>query len=327
MRLALARREFDYLKSTARVVHMYNAYRTVTTPATLDQLLDEMEARESMIVSWYDTSRKKPTQNPISPDWPMYVGGAGHYIGHLTRNGGSYLSKPVPPFTWSIRKMRQAPLLTPRVLTAKRIRAAWVPAAQEWASVPGMELGPVSLGGAAPTQASTVKAGYDGRALYLRFEGELPSGWEKPTGTQTDTEQVATRECFDAVLAPDNNPARYFRFAGGPAPSARYDARHGFIEDSIDPRFDEDDPAWDSAWDYACVVSDDGGSWTALMTIPFRSLGVATPQSGIEWKVNFGRVHERKPGNKRGREEALWSANPGTKGIGDRDAFGTLRFE
>ncbi|MBN1672843.1 MAG: DUF4838 domain-containing protein [Kiritimatiellae bacterium] len=325
-RLALARREFEYLKSTARVVHLYNAYGTRRDRATLGPLLDEMEAREKLIVSWFDTSRERPVQKPIAPDWPMYVGGAGHYISHLTKNGGSYLSKPVPPFTWNVAKMRQAPLLAGQTLLATRIPAPWALAAPEWANVPGARLGPASLGGPAPERATTVWAVYDNRALYLRFEGELPGGWSKPAGARADTEQIAAGECFEAVLAPENSAARYFRFAGGPAPALRYDARHGFVEDSIDPRFDQDDPGWNAAWDYACAVAGDGKHWQALLSIPFRSLGTAAPASGMEWKANFGRVHQPKP-DSRTRERALWSANPGTTSIGDREAFGTLRFE
>ncbi|MBN1672858.1 MAG: DUF4838 domain-containing protein [Kiritimatiellae bacterium] len=326
-RLALTRRDFNYLKSTARVVHLYNAYLTRKHGVTLDQLLNEMEARETMIRSWYDTRGEKPRQKPIAPDWPLYVGGAGHSISHLTRNGGGYLATPVPPFTWDIEKMRRAPVLAPKILTAGPIRAPWPPAAREWAAVPGAELGPSALGATAPTQASTVKVAYDRRALHIRFEGRLPGGWVKPTGARADSRDNVARECFDAVLAPNSNPARYFRFAGGPDPAARYDARHGFIEDSIDPRFDDDDVEWNCAWEYAAEIAADGKNWCALMSIPFRSLGAAAPAPGIEWKANFGRVHEYRPNDKRSREESLWSANPQTTSIGDRAAFSTLRFE
>ena len=58
LRLALVRREFDYLKSTARVVHMYNAYQTRPGKNTLGELLAEMEAREKTIMAWYDTSKR-----------------------------------------------------------------------------------------------------------------------------------------------------------------------------------------------------------------------------------------------------------------------------
>ena len=94
------------------------------------------------------------------------------------------------------------------------------------------------------------------------------------------------------LLAPDNNPARYFRFAGGVTDTARYDARQGFLEDSLDPRFNQDDVTWNPEWRYECAVAADAKSWTALLVIPFQSLNTAAPTAGTEWQANFGRVHQ-----------------------------------
>ena len=73
LRLALVRREFDYLKSTAAVVHLYNAYQAQPNRSTLDQFLSEMEAREKMIMSWYETRK---VYRPGSPDSPLHAAGS-----------------------------------------------------------------------------------------------------------------------------------------------------------------------------------------------------------------------------------------------------------
>jgi hypothetical protein len=330
LRLALARREFDYLKSTARVVHMYNAYQTQRDKATFDQLLTEMEKREKMIWQWYNTNKPphKPGiyfQEPIATNWPVYIGGRGYYNDHLMRNGGSYLSQPVPPFTWNITEMRKAPMFAPRKITAKKSGAPLALAPEQWNKIPAEKLGPLSLGAAAPKYASEVKAAYDSKALYVRFEGQLPEGWTNPPPMKRDNEEIVTCESFGAVLAPDNNPARYYRLAGGVTSTAQYDARHGFVEDSIDPRFDLDDLSWNPEWSYECAVAPGTKSWSALMIIPFQSLGATAPAAGNEWKINLGRVHQIRHWFP--REDSLWSSNPGTKSIGDRQAFGTLLFE
>jgi hypothetical protein len=329
LRLALARREFNYLNSTARVVHVYHAYLTRLDKSSLDQLLTEMEAREKMILSWYDTAKAyRPgvyLQRPIAPQWRMYVGGPGHYNTHLLANGGSYLSEPVPPFTWNIGEMRKAPLLAARTITARKTATPLSLGAAQWQQIPAEKLGPLSLGAAAPRAASAVQVAYDNRALYVRFTGQLLAGWNRPPAMQHDHREIVTRESFGLVLAPDSNPARYYRFAGGVDPAARYDARQGFVEDAIDPRFNQEDVTWNPEWRYECAVAADGKSWSALMVIPFRSLGTPGPTAGAEWKVNVGRVHQAS--RTQPREESLWSANPGTAAIGDRKAFGTLRFE
>lgn len=330
LRLALVRREFDYLRSTARVVHMYNAYQTRPDKNTLDGLLDEMEARKKTIMAWYDT-RKRPyrpgvyCQEPIAANWHMFIGGAGYYNDHLLKNGGSYLSQPVPPFTWNIAEMRKAPLLAPRKITAKKMGGPLLLGSAAWGGIPAEQLGPLSLGSPAPQWASEVKVAYDSAALYVRFSGSLPPGWSKPPAMRRDDREIVACESFSVLLAPDNNQSRFFRFAGGVADTARYDARQGFIEDSIDPRFDQDDATWNPEWRYEWAVAADAKGWNALLTIPFKSASAAPPAAGTEWKANFGRVHQVR--RSMPREVSLWSSNPGTTSIDDRKSFGTLHFQ
>ncbi len=330
LRLALVRREFDYLKSTACVVHMYNAYQTRPGKNTLGELLAEMEAREKTIMAWYDTSKRpyRPgvwVQEPIARDWPMYIGGAGYYNDHLLRNGGSYLSEPVPPFTWNIAEIRKAPLLAARKTTAKKTAVPLSLGSAQWNEIPAEQLGPLSLGAPAPQWASNVRVAYDTTALYVRFSGELPEGWVKTPAMQRDNREIVTCESFTVLLAPDNNPARYFRFAGGVTDTARYDARQGFLEDSLDPRFNQDDVTWNPEWHYECAVAADAKNWTALLVIPFQSLNTAAPTAGTEWQANFGRVHQIR--RYMPREVSLWLSNPGATSIDDRKSFGTLEFE
>lgn len=330
LRLALVQREFDYLKSTARVVHLFTAYQTRPDKNSLDALLTEMESREKMILSWCDTRRSHQPgvhpQKPLDPHWPMYIGGsAGYYNTHLLANGGSYLSQPVPPFTWNISEMRKAPLLSARKLTVKKTAVPLSLDSTQWDRLPAQQLGPLSLGAKAPVCPSEVKIAYDSTALYIRFLGQLPKAWVKPPAMQRDHNEIVRCESFSVFLSPDNNPAKHFRFAGSTSDTARFDARQGFIEDSIDPRFNQDDPTWNTEWRYECAVATDARSWSALLVIPFKLLNTATPTAATEWKANFGRVHQIRPHMP--QEVSLWSSNPGTKSLDDRKTFGTLVFE
>jgi hypothetical protein len=332
LRLALARREFDYLKSTARAVHLYQAYRTRPDKTSLAPLLTEMEARETMILSWCDTNRPYGghaglyTQKPFAGGWPVYIGGQGVLSAHLIGNGGSYLSDPVAPFTWNLADMRNAQSFEGRTLSAQNSAIPLALASAEWGKIPGEKLGPLTLGAPEPTLAGEVKVAYDAKALYVRFGGRLPDGWSKPTGElQRDDDTIVSGESFNVLLAPDGNPAKYYRLAGGPVGSARYDARQGFIEDSIDPRFNQDDVTWNPEWTYECAVSTDSKNWSALLVIPFASLGTPAPAAGTEWKANFGRIHQSRPGMP--RDISLWSSTSSTKVMADRGAFGKIVFE
>ena len=55
VRLALVRREFDYAKILARVIHLYHAYQIQPDLASRDHLLDAIVARNSEIDGYYDT--------------------------------------------------------------------------------------------------------------------------------------------------------------------------------------------------------------------------------------------------------------------------------
>jgi hypothetical protein len=255
----------------------------------------------------------------------MYVGGPGHYNTHLLANGGSYLSQPVPPFTWNLAEIRRAPLLAARSLAAMKTGSPSSLGSAEWNTIPAEKLGPLSLGSPAPQWMTEIKVAYDPTALYVRFEGQLPAQWTGPPSMQRDHEEIPSCESFHALVAPDNNAARYHRFAGGPIDGARYDARRGFVEDSIDPRFNQDDVAWDPEWRYECALAADAKSWSGLMVIPFPSLRAMVPAAGTEWKVNFARVHQVR--RYMPREISLWSSNPGTPSLDDPQAFGALVFE
>ena len=52
-RLALVRREFDYIKHFAKVVHLYQAYEVQPDFASRDRLLDAIDARNAEIATYY----------------------------------------------------------------------------------------------------------------------------------------------------------------------------------------------------------------------------------------------------------------------------------
>jgi len=333
LRLKLIRREFDYLKSTVRVVHMYNAFLTQKCPDTLDQLLTEMEQRRDMIMQWFAPAeevhpeyrgRSAYLQVPISPDWELYIGAWRYYPDHLLANGGGYLASPVPPFTWDIDAVRHSAVFEPKEIVAKRTDALLFLGSRQWNDVPASRFGALSVGGRAPARPGEVKVAYDEDVLYVRFEGELRDDWAAPPVLKRDDEDIVKGESFTFLAAPDNNPARYYRFSAGVNPTAQYDARQGFIEDSINPLVNRDDLAWNPDWSLECAVAPDGKSWRALMVIPVGSMGAAAPAAGTEWKVNFSRM---QPGRRGRGEISIWSAGLSTNAINDRQAFGTLLFE
>jgi len=111
MRLALARREFDYAKSLARVVHLYHAYQIQPDLASRDRLLDAIDARNAQIASYYDDrGRARPVPGWAFTMFPI----PGHSANHLRLAYDGYQE----PFkdtclNWDTKAMRAAPLPGP----------------------------------------------------------------------------------------------------------------------------------------------------------------------------------------------------------------------
>ena len=120
----------------------------------------------------------------------------------------SYLSQPVPPFTWNIAEMRKAPLLESRRITAKKTGGPLSLESAEWKTVPAETLGPLSLGSPAPQWGTEVKAAYDPTALYVRLEGQLPPGWAPPPPMQRDRKEISCAGNLPLVVQSGNVVSR-----------------------------------------------------------------------------------------------------------------------
>jgi len=107
-RLALVRREFDYVRSLARVVHLYHAYQLQPDLGSRDRLLDAIDARNAQIASCYDErGRTKPLPGWAFTMFPI----PGHNAAHLRLAHDGYQE----PFkntclNWDTKAMRAAPL-------------------------------------------------------------------------------------------------------------------------------------------------------------------------------------------------------------------------
>ena len=104
MRLALVRREFDYLKSLATVVHLYHAYEISPDINSRNRLLDAIDARNAQIADYYNGSGL--------PGWNYTTfSPLGHSEEHLRLAYDGYQE----PFkntclNWDTKAMRNAPL-------------------------------------------------------------------------------------------------------------------------------------------------------------------------------------------------------------------------
>ena len=312
-RLALVRREFDYLRGVARVVHLNHAFQIQPDRASRDRLLDAIDARNAEIATYFDErGRTKSFGNWAFVPFPP----TGHDAKHLRLSHDGY-QEPYSntPFNWDTKTMRNAPLAGAKRLPASAAAGPITLDSALWPSAKASEL--VALPGAAPlTRKTTVRAAYDDAHLYMFAESELPAALMQP-GLGTNHESLSL------YLAPIAGRDVAYRFTVGLRAEAKTDAAAGFVTDAMDPRHGQFDPDWNGDWKYESRLEPGKNRWLALLKIPFKTLGVEAPKPESFWRANVARVHLAAPDRV---ERSLWSVSPGTKGFEDRNDFGELAF-
>jgi hypothetical protein len=313
VRLALVRREFDYLRGLARVVHLYHAFQIQPDRNSRDRLLDAIDARNAEIASYFG---ERGWAKPFGTWAYVLFPPPGHNEQHLRLSHDGYQEPYANTvFNWDTKAMRNAPLEGAKRISASEVKGGIDFDSPRWKEIAAGEL--LALPGSAPTtRKTTLRAAYDDASLHVLVESELPAALMK-TPAGTDQESVAI------YLAPVAGRDLAYRFAVGPNPKSKSDAASGFVTDAMDPRHGKFDPDWSGEWKYESRLEPEKNRWLALVTIPFKTLGVESPKPGAFWRANFTRVHVADPNR---IERSLWSVTPGTKGMEDRNDFGELVF-
>ena len=110
VRLALVRREFDYLRNLARVVHLHHAFQVQPDRPSRDRLLDAIDTRNAQIDGFFDPKPKSTTAPAC--DWAyVFFPPIGHTARHLRLSYDGY-QEPYSrtPLNWNTKTMRDAPL-------------------------------------------------------------------------------------------------------------------------------------------------------------------------------------------------------------------------
>lgn len=168
----------------------------------------------------------------------------------------------------------------PPVVTVRKLSAGEVAgksAAQAvWArpaSIPKLDFARL---GRLPTAKSEVRLAYDDANLYVAFRCFLSTDRPGISATKkTRDENLMKDDSVMVLIEPTNNPRAYFYLAANTL-GVQYDER------------DRPDPAsWNGKWNVS--IGKEDTAWTAFVTVPFKSLGVAAPKPGATWSANVAR--------------------------------------
>jgi hypothetical protein len=320
-RLSLVRREFEYVRHFAKVVHLHQAYQMVPDQSSRDRLLDAIDARNGFIDSLFVTREG----GVKAGDWShVLFPFAGHDAKHLRLAYDGYQEPYANTcFNWDTKAMREAPSPGKKRLGVARASAKISLDSPQWTEAAAHELTLIPPLHTLPRK-TTLRLLYDSENLYLRAECEL--GADHPAEfPASDRDRVLTnQEAVDFYFAAQPGREIFHRFAIGANAASKYDAVAGLIADVMDPRHGRDDPTWNGEWQAESRLDAAEHRWHAVITIPFKTLGVETPAKGSVWKANFGRYHLLP---RVVVDRAIWSTTIQSASLDDRAIFGEIEFE
>ncbi|MDF1751590.1 MAG: DUF4838 domain-containing protein [Verrucomicrobiales bacterium] len=295
-RLALVRREFDYIKHFARVVHLHQAFEMQPDLASRDRLLDAIDTRNAEIATYFN-ERGRPT--PVSNGWSYVMfPPAGHNEAHMRLAHNNY-QEPYEDtcFNWDTTAMRGAPLPGAKQLPVTQLttQSPLSLSAPEWDKA---ESHPLNGG-----EGAACKVLADTANIYICIDAP-------------QSENV--NDIVAVYLQPNPGSDYVWRFRTGPDSASRDAAAAGFVSDVMDPRYGQFDPDWKGEWRCQTGKSEEYASWQAMFTIPFSSLSTTAPQPGAFWRANVVRLT--------GAEISAWSTSAGFRNPDDRNAFGEWLF-
>lgn len=296
-RLALVRAEFDYLKGVVNAVHLYNAYQISSDAASLDRLLNAIDARRNAVDQLFASG------NGLK-GWPFTLfPPSGHSAETLKLKHDGYQEPYKSSFlNWDTAAKRNAPLPNAKRMIAGLAKDAVTLDSPQWD-----KFAPQALGSS--TAATKVRAIYDENRLYLRFDCDLP-----PDATA----EAIEKERVEAYLMPATGSRVTFKFSAGLKPDSRTQAARGLIEDLMNLGYGKFDPLWRAEWTHAARHDAKANRLTVMMTIPLRSIPPAAVKPDQNWFVNFQRLGTAGA--------SAWSMIPGGAGIEDPRSNGELSF-
>lgn len=319
-RLATIRHQFDYLKHVVDTMYAYQLFLRKKDRQTLDMVIAEVEKRNEDICKY--PNRKHPAF--------MFV----DRKTLITARG----KLNIEPFNWNLDEIKNGDILNSKKetksLVVKRATKPLSLNSPEWKNAPVHRLGKNSGAKNELVEKTTFQVMADQKNLYVRFEAGLPGKLMDTYRPRGKDQELWLQECLNICLAPGGDKSQYYYLNFEPVANSYSDANHGFITDTLHPKFGWNDDTWDGEWSYENKLLKDEDKWICLVTLPFKTFNVPAPKKGDIWFANFGRVHykeEIKDSSHRNRmkirELSVWTERiNASKNPGD-GYFGEMVFE
>ncbi|MHC4873928.1 MAG: DUF4838 domain-containing protein, partial [Planctomycetota bacterium] len=274
-RLGSVRLEFDYLKDILNVIFAQHHFHAVGTAESFNRLLDLIEIRNTNL-------KKSPRTAKLKTN--------GRYMG-------------IAPFNWDVKAMRKK---GPAALVDKTFEAHLSSEkvtldSEIWNKVKAQKLHNTERRNCKFTTDTAFKVIYDNNNIYIRVTGKQ-KGKLKSFAARGRDSDIWLAESIVFQLSPTGDKSRYYYFSYDNVENSFAEASHGFVTDTLDPRYGWNDWHWNGAWKYETTVKDN--TWDSLAVIPLKSINAELPDNSSEWAFNIGRIHFSESGE---REFSAWN--------------------
>lgn len=309
-RLALVRREFDYIHNLSKVIHLYQAYLVLPDRASRDRLLDALEARNNLISAYYDTQGNVTAL----PGWSQTLfPPSGHDAAHLRLAYDLYQEPFRNTFlNWDVAAVRESPLPSSNRIFVRSTDQPVTLDSQLWSSHAPQPL--MRTDGAQMQHETDVQLTSDAQNLYVRWDALMPL---------VALKHWPEREKIEVYIAPDGGNLTY-RFTVSPTNEKRSEAVRGAVTDLLDARYGQFDSGWSGEWDYTMKLDTNLGRWKALLRIPFKTLGATAASGNGDWRINIVR-HSGVDADT--TEHSSWAASTGQLLPHDPAEYPAMVFE
>ena len=282
-RLALVRREFDYLATRSRLYCYINAFNYSNAPEMLSIIERELANRDRIVNSWYDENGNMKLHEGI------YFPFMHNFSKDIILYGGGQVPPPFPrEIENGIEPLRE--MLVQKNKPEDTICEAEMIASAE-------DFFKTDLGDDAPAFGESVapvkfKTAYDDKNLYILADcGFTNLKW----GTGEVVAWAKSASCLDqeaveVYLDVLNAREKHFRFIIHPKPDGGLAMRPGY-DDPLNPAYGSSAPWDDTGWKYDIQVETEKHRFLTYITIPFEMLGISGAPKNATWNFNLVRRH------------------------------------
>ena len=302
-RLALVKREFDFVYNRSMLYRLDEAFSAFPCPDLVNKIEEYLKKRDQILSSWFDKDGKMIHEPGF--EWPFmcnekkdvfYYGGGGTICPYPAN-----FRKGVAPLKLSL-KMDTTPADYRFLISDAGNQYQPV----EWAkNVHPRAL--LSFGNPDyPTQVLVAKL----KDKLMIFARRLFGKATKPANIEEwqNTALPLDKEQLEVWIDAQGESKRYCHFACNPF-GARAQSRRGYIEDPLHPDANKVETNWQEPWECQTEFTKDG--WTTVLFIPLSTLKAKFISAQI-WRVNFARNGQP------------WSMLPGNSDLSLPESYGSM---